>query len=124
MHLALEQYDAAQRSAEAALKAVSPLDARRDRAAVHRILGVIFRETDRPALAESHLRSALEMARGANCPLLIADTLRELAKLHARSGRIVDALACLGEARELYTRLDARLDLVETTAEERELQVA
>ncbi len=124
VYLALEQYEPARRCAEAALGAFSQLDGRRDRAGAHRILGVIFRETNRPTLAESHLRSSLEMARAADCPLLVADALRELAKLYGKSGRKGDALARLGEARELYSRLDARQDLVETATEEQELQLA
>ncbi len=124
VHLALQEHAVAQQLAECALGAFVQLDARRDRAAAHRILGVIFRETARPTLAESHLRSALEMARSADCRLGVADALRELGKLYSRSGRTVQALACLGEARELYRSLNAHQDLVETAAEERELQAA
>jgi tetratricopeptide (TPR) repeat protein len=124
VHLAFGEYDAARQHAEGALGAFVQQDARRDRAGAHRILGLIFREMDRPALAESHLRSALEMARGADCPLGVADALRELGKLYSNSGRTVQALTCLGEARELYARLNARQDLAETAAEERELQTA
>ena len=124
VHLALQEHDVARQLAEGALGAFVQLDARRDRAGAHRILGMIFREKGQPTLAESHLRSSLEMARAADCPLLVADALRELARLYGTADRRTDALACLGEARGLYERLGAEQDLVETTAEERELQAA
>ncbi len=124
VHVELEQYDAARQHAEGALGTFVQLDARRDRAGAHRILGVIFRETGRPTLAESHLQSAVEMARGVDCPLAVADSLRELGKLYSKSGRTGQALACLSEARALYARLNAHEDVVETAVEERELQAA
>ena len=117
----LAQYDLAHQSADRALEAFAALDARRDRAAAYRILGTIFRETNRPTLAESHLRSAFEIARAADCPLLEADALREMAKLYGGTGRTTDAARCLLEARELYYRLGAKPAFDETVIEQEAL---
>ncbi len=91
MLVALKEYRAARQHAEGALGAFVQLHAGRDVAGAHLVLGMIFRETDRPTLAAE---------------------------------RTAQALACLRRARDLYTRLNASNDIVETAAEERELQAA
>jgi Tetratricopeptide repeat len=72
---------------------------------------MVFRKLKRPALAESHFRSAMELAAGAGCPLSEADAARELAGLYQDTGRSGDALALLQRARSLYERLQARSDV-------------
>ena len=107
LHLALTRYDAARDCAEAALHAFSAMDARRDRAGAHRVLGTVFRETNRPSLSESHLRAALETAVGTACPLEEADSSRELAGLYHRQGRRQDSVKLLERARSLFGGLEA-----------------
>lgn len=113
VHWAEQRYDAARVDAETALATLSRLDARRDRANAHRILGMIFRDTGRPALAASHLQSALEIAAATQCPLTEADTARELAELHRQQGRRSEAMVWLNRARTLYKRLDAIHEVVD-----------
>ncbi|HEU4648531.1 MAG TPA: tetratricopeptide repeat protein [Gemmatimonadales bacterium] len=113
VHWAEQRYDAARADAETALATLSRLDARRDRASAHRILGMIFRDTGRAALATSHLQSALEIAAAAQCPLTEADAARELAELHRQQGRRSDAMVWLNRARTLYKRLDAIHEVVD-----------
>jgi tetratricopeptide (TPR) repeat protein len=107
LHLALARYDMAKDCAQAALSAFNAMDARRDRAGAHRVLGSVFRETNRPSLAESHLRAALETAIGTACPLEEADSSRELAQLYQRQGRGRDSVPLLTRARSLFGTLHA-----------------
>jgi tetratricopeptide (TPR) repeat protein len=113
VHLALERWAEAREDAEAALRIFDGLDSRRDKSAGNRVLGVVFRETDRPALAESRLRSAVEIAVGAGCPLSEAESRRELGELYRRKGRLADALNQLDAAAAIFSRLGARSDVAD-----------
>jgi len=113
LHVALERWTEARDGAERALRTFDRLEARRDQSAAHRVLGVIFRETRRPALAESRLRSAVEIAVSARCPLNEAEARRELAELCWRQGRPTDALVELDTACRLFGRVGARADVAE-----------
>jgi tetratricopeptide (TPR) repeat protein len=113
VHWAHQQFDIGKTRAEAALAIFSQMDARRDRANAHRILGMIARDSDRPALAESHLQSALEIAAATQCPLMEADTAREFAELHRQQGHPTDSMVWLNRARMLYRRLEAAHDVAD-----------
>jgi tetratricopeptide (TPR) repeat protein len=102
LHLTLGRYDLARDSAESALRAFDTMDARRDRAGAHRVLGVVFRETNKPALGESHFRAALEIAVSIACPLEEAGAARELARLYQQQGRRDDAVQLLERARAVF----------------------
>jgi len=73
---------------------------------------MVYRETGRPALAESRLRSAIDLASAAGSALGEAEASRELALVHQAMGRNVEALRLLNAAYRLFRRLDARVDLV------------
>jgi len=124
VYLALGSHEPGRQSGETALRLFSELDARRDRAAAHRILGVIFRETGRLSLAESHLRSSLEMAHGAECRLAEARAFRDLARLQLKTDRSAEALSSFGRACDLFTEAGAQSELLETHREEIELQLS
>ena len=111
--VALERWDEARDGAERALYIFDRLESRRDKAAANRILGVVFRETQRPALAESRLRSAVEIAVSTQCPLSEAEARRELAELYRWQSRPTDALAELDNASYLFSRLGARADVAD-----------
>jgi tetratricopeptide (TPR) repeat protein len=113
VRLAIEDYDGARAGAEQALEIFNQAEARRDKAGAHRVLGMVFRERGQPALAESHLRSALEIAAGADCPLTEADAAKELARLYWKQGRSAAALELLQRARSVYQRLEAGADLAQ-----------
>ena len=113
VRLAQGDLEGARAGAEQALAIFNEVDARRHRAGAHRLLGMVFRQRGQLALAESHLRSALEIAAGACCPLIEADAAKELAALYQAERRRGDALSCLMLARELYTQLKAAADLVD-----------
>jgi tetratricopeptide (TPR) repeat protein len=111
--LARGQLDEAQAGAENALEIFTEVEARRHKAGAHRLLGMIFRERNQVALAESHLRSALEMAANSCAPLIQADAAKELATLYQAGGRAVEALDLLLLAHELYVQLRAQADLAD-----------
>ena len=107
-----ERYDEARRNAERALAIFDQLDSRSDKSEAYKMIGMVYRETGRPALAESRLRSAIDLAVSAGSVLNEAEASRELALLMQSMGRNQDALASLNTAHRLFRRLDARVDLV------------
>jgi len=112
VHVVRERYEDARRNAETALALFDQLDARSDKADAYRVLGMVFRETGRPALAEARLRSAIEQAMSSGAVLNGAEASRELALLYQSMGRNQEALTLLNDAHRLFRRLNARVDLV------------
>ena len=119
---AREVYEAARRNAEDALGLFDQVDGGVLRAQAYRIIGMVYRETDRPALAEARLRSAIELAVSAGSVLNEAAARRELAVLFQRMARNQDALMLLNEAHALFSQLDARGDLVYVDGKMAELE--
>ena len=113
VRLAQGDLEGARAGAQQALAIFTEVEARRHRAGAHRLLGMVFRQRGQLALAESHLRSALEIAASACCPLIQADAAKELATLYEGEGRPGDAVGLLMLARELYVQLEAQADLAE-----------
>ena len=113
VRLAIEDLEGARAGAEQALHIFNATEARRDKAAAHRLLGMVFRQRGQMALAESHLRSALEIATGTQTPLTEADAAKELARLYQAQGRPDAALTLLERARTAYRKVEARADLAE-----------
>ena len=122
VHFLRERYDDAQRNAEAALVTFDRLDALSDKANAYRVLGMVFRETGRPAVAEARLLAAIELAVSAGAVLNEAEASRELALLHQAMGRNQEALTLLNAAHRLFGRLDARRDLVHVGGKMAELE--
>jgi putative nucleotidyltransferase with HDIG domain len=122
VHLALQHYEHARRSAEEALGIFNELDLQLAKADAYKMLGMIFRETGRPALAESRLRTAVELAVATGAVLSEAEATRELALLCQAMGRNRDALALLSTSHRLFGQLHARLDLVDVAAKVEELE--
>jgi putative nucleotidyltransferase with HDIG domain len=111
-HFLRERYDEARRMAEASLAIFDQLDSRADKSEAYKMIGMVYRETGRPALAESRLRTAIDLAVSAGSVLNEAEAARELALLMQTMGRNQDALTLLNTAHRLFGRLDARVDLV------------
>ena len=112
VHVARERYEDARHDAEAALVVFDQLGVVSAKADAYRVLGMIYRETGRPALAESRLKSAIELAVGAGSVLNEAEAARELAVLYQAMGRNQEALGLLNAAHRLFGRLDAHAHLV------------
>jgi tetratricopeptide (TPR) repeat protein len=113
VRLAIDDYEGARSGAEQALRIFNEVEARRDKAGAHRLLGMVFRLRGQMALAESHLRSALEIAASTDCPLTEADAAKELARLYQAQRRLDAALNLLERARAVYQRLEAVADLAD-----------
>jgi len=122
VHLARGQDDDARFDAEAALAVFDQLGVESAKADAYRVLGMVYRETGRPALAEARFRSAIELAVSAGAALNEAEASRELALLYQAMGRNQDALALLNAAHRLFGRLDARANLVHVDGKMAELE--
>ena len=112
VHVARQRFDDARQNAEVALGILDQLGTRLEKVGAYRVIGMVYRETGRPALAESRLRSAIELARSTGSVLGEAEAARELAVLYQAMGRNQEALALLNTAWRLFKRLDARVDLI------------
>ncbi|HMH55286.1 MAG TPA: HD domain-containing phosphohydrolase, partial [Gemmatimonadales bacterium] len=115
VHLARQRYDDARLNAEAALGIFDRLDSRLDKADAYKVIGRVYRETGRHALAEARLRDAVAMAVSTGSVLSEAEASRELALLYQGTGRNQEALRFLNSAHRLFGRLDARVDLVDVS---------
>lgn len=122
VHLARQSFELARESAEAALAIFDQLGSRLDKSDAYRVLGVVYRETGRPALAEARLRAAIDGAVGTGAVLSEAESSRELARLYQSMGRNQEALTLLNRSWGLFRRLDAHLDLVDVQAKVAELE--
>ena len=111
-HVARQQYEAGRRDVEAGLVIFDQIGARSAKVDAYRVLGMMYRETGRTALAESRLKAAIELAMQAGSLLGEAEATRELALLSQAMGRNQEALTLLNTAHRLFRRLDARVDLV------------
>ncbi len=122
VHVARERYEDARANAETALAVFDRVGVESAKADAYRVLGMVYRETGRHALAESRLRSAIDLAVAAGSALNEAEGSRELALLYQAMGRNQEALKLLNAARRLFRRLDARVDLVYVEGKETELE--
>lgn len=124
VHLARQQYEQARQSAETALGIFDQLGSKLDKADAYRVIGRAYRETGRYPLAESRFRSAVDLAVTTGSILSEAEVSRELALLYEVMGRKHEALNLLNAAHGLFSRLDARLDLVDVSSRINRLEEA
>jgi putative nucleotidyltransferase with HDIG domain len=120
--VARQRYDDAQRNAQEALRIFDQLGAVRHKADAYRVLGIVYRETSRPVLAEARLRSAVDLAVTSGHMLAEAEASRELGRLYQDLNRNQDALTFLNTAHRLFGRLDAKRDLVDVASKRDELE--
>lgn len=111
--LARGRYEDARRHAEQALQIFDEMGARDKKALAYKFLGMLYRETGRPMLAEARLRTAVDLAAEVDATLSQAEASRELALLYQGQGRNQDALRMLNSSHRLFGRLNARRDLVD-----------
>lgn len=107
-----QRFEDARQKAEASLAIFDQLGARGQKSAAYRVIGVVYRETGKLALAESRLRSAISLAEDAGAALPEAEATRDLAITYQAMGRNQEALLLLNRSHSLFRRLDARRDLV------------
>jgi putative nucleotidyltransferase with HDIG domain len=122
VHVFCQRYEQARTNAESALVIFDQIGERGAKADAYRIIGMVYRETGRLALAESRLRSSIELATSSGSVLREAEACRELALLYRAMGRNQDALTLLNRAYRLFGRLDARIELVYVGGKVEELE--
>ena len=122
VHLARQRYEQAKQNAEAALGIFDQLGSKLDKADAYKVIGRAYRETGRQALAESRLRAAVDLAVSTGSVLSEAEASRELALLYQSMGRNQEALKLLSAAHRLFSRLDARVDLVDVSTKVHRLE--
>jgi putative nucleotidyltransferase with HDIG domain len=122
VHVARGRYEDARCNAETALAVFNQVGVESAKADAYRVLGMVYRETGRPALAESRLRSAIDLAAGARAVLNEAEASRELAVLYQAMSRNQEALSLLNAAHRLFGQLDARVELVHVDGKMAELE--
>lgn len=107
-----QMFEEARHKAEAALALFDQLGDRGSKSTAYRVIGMVYRETGKAPLAESRLKSSIELAAGVGYVLSEAESTRELAILYQGMGRNQEALTLLNRSYGLFQRLDARVDLV------------
>lgn len=122
VHASRQRFEDARRDAEASLAIFDQLGARDHKAAAYRVIGIVYRETGRLALAESRLRSSIELAVAATSVLEQAESTRELAVVYQAMGRNQEALTLLNTAHTLFHKLNARIDLVNVSGRVADLE--
>jgi HD-GYP domain-containing protein (c-di-GMP phosphodiesterase class II) len=120
--IARQRFENARQKAEESLAVFDRLGVKRGKADAYRVIGMVYREVGRPALAESRLTSAIDLAISAGAVLIEAEASRELAILYQAMGRNQEALSRLNRAHELFRRLNARADLVNVGGKMAELE--
>jgi putative nucleotidyltransferase with HDIG domain len=115
IHLARQRYEDARQGAEEALRIFDELGVRQGRSEAYRFLGMMYRETGAPALAEARLRSSMKLASDAGTNVEEAEATRELAVLYQQLNRNQDALTLLNTAHRLFQRSGAQADLKDVT---------
>ncbi|HEY8196567.1 MAG TPA: HD domain-containing phosphohydrolase [Gemmatimonadales bacterium] len=122
VHIARQRYDQARQNAETALGIFDQLGSKLDKADAYKVIGRVYRETGRHALAESRLRSAIDLAISTGSILSEAEADREMALLYQSMGRNQEALKLLNAAHRLFGRLEARVDLVDVSTKVHRLE--
>ena len=112
VHAARQRFEHARQNAEEALVLFDEMGARGPQADAYRVIGTVYRETGHLALAESRLRTAIDVAVSTGSVLGEAEASHELALLLQSMGRNQDALRLLGVAHKLFRQMDARVCLV------------
>ncbi|MGH7559633.1 MAG: tetratricopeptide repeat protein [Gemmatimonadales bacterium] len=117
-----QHYGPATEDAESALQVFERLGARLDKSGAYKVLGIVYRDTGRPVLAEARFKAAIDLAVETGYVLGQAEASREMARLHQGLGRNREALTLLNESHRLFSRLDAATDLVDVARKMADLE--
>ncbi|MDP9349324.1 MAG: tetratricopeptide repeat protein, partial [Gemmatimonadota bacterium] len=109
MFLARGDPDRARATCDEAFEIASRLSDNIGKAEALKFYGIIYRETGKVHLAETHLHEALRIA-GGHDPLLEAETQREMALVLRAQDRNREALTALNRAHALFSQIRAEHD--------------
>jgi len=110
LFIARGNLDAARISCDEAYELSSRLRDDNLRTDVLKCYGIIYRETNRPHLSESHLLQAVQLASSLGNVLIEAEAHRELFLVYRGQDRNREALQALNSAHRLFSSLQAKLD--------------
>lgn len=113
LRLKRRAFEAARECCDRAFETFGRLGSNPGLAEAHKFYGVLFRETEKPSLAQVNFSRAATLARECEDPLLEAECEREWAILDLRAERNREALRRLNRAHELFDVLRARRDILD-----------
>lgn len=116
LHLRRGWFDRARESCDRAFEIQSRLRSHGGLGEANKLYGILYRETNKPALADVHLTQAVALARRCQDRLLEAEALSEHALVHLAEERNREALECLNRAHALFGELRARRELLDLEA--------
>ncbi|MBI4409050.1 MAG: tetratricopeptide repeat protein [Gemmatimonadetes bacterium] len=117
-----KDYARARECCDAAFELASRLDHRLGLGEVYKNYGIIYREMGKYNLAETHLKTASEIAERYTSPLLAGEVQRELAQVYRVQDRNREALQALNYAHRVFNDLRAKLDLADIDQRIHELE--
>lgn len=104
----------ARSSCDEAFEIFSRLEEHAGRSEALKFYGIIYRESGKHYLAETHLREAIEVAASHEFPIEEAEAYRELALVLRQQGRNREALSALNRSHELLSDMQASQYQAET----------
>lgn len=111
LFLKQDEFARARECCDRAFEVYTRLDARDHLGEVYKFYGVLFREMQRPGLADAHFGQAVELAVATEDRLLQAEVEGEWAIVDLLQNRNQEALQRLNRSHRLFATLDAQLDL-------------
>lgn len=113
LHLKRRELERARDYCDRAYEIFSYLRSTSGQAEACKCYGVLFRETGKPHLADTHFARATALADACEDLLLKAESEAEWALLHLQVGNNRDALQCLSRAHRGFTELKARREVLD-----------
>ncbi len=103
--LRIGERDEARPHCDRAFELYTRLESKSGLAETYKCYGLMYRESDKPALAEAHLSTVVQLARQCEDPLLEAEAEYERALVLMNQGRNADVLQALSRAQHLFSDL-------------------
>lgn len=113
LHISQSDFRAARESCDRAFEIFSRMRSSRWLAETHKFYGVLYRETDKPHLADNHLSQAADLGHGSGNHLVEAEAHAEWALVHLTQDKNKEALGCLNRAHRLFSELHASRELLD-----------
>ncbi|MBV9772456.1 MAG: tetratricopeptide repeat protein [Gemmatimonadetes bacterium] len=113
LHLKRRRYDAARESCDRSLQIFHRLRSKPNIAEAYKFCGIVYRETGKPDLADTHFALSLGLAEACQNRLLQAETQMEWALLHLEEERKQEGILYLNRALALFRDLRARREVLD-----------
>jgi putative nucleotidyltransferase with HDIG domain len=122
LHLRRHRYEAARESCDRSLQIFQRLRSKQSIAEAYKYYGILYRQTGKPELADSHFALSLGMAETAQDRLLQAETQLEWALLHLDEERRQEGILRLNRALGIFREMKARREVLDIEARLRRLR--